>query len=183
MTRVSSLIGCIHDPTPILDRQIGDETFGDTVEKFYTVECELRKCSIPLLISEHNLDCLAKGKVRITGSLFSDYVGPPLPKSYIYVNNIEPVSPDTDLTNEVNFSGTVTVVKNMTVDAASRDTLPIVLANTSPLNTPSILLVTLKDGNARRNKGKKPKFSLSGTGYLQKYKDVYEIHAKNIQTS
>lgn len=183
MTRVSTLIGFIKNPEPVFDRTIGDETFGDQLEKFYTVECELRKSSIPLLISEHNLDCLVKGKVSITGSLFSDYVDIPLPKSYIYVNKIEPVSPDTDLTNEVNFSGTVTVVRDMTVDSVSRDTLPIVVANTSPLNTPSILLVTLKDGNARRNKGKKPKFNISGTGYLLKYKDVYEIHAKNIVVS
>lgn len=181
MSRVSELVGVIRDPTPKLNRIVGDESSGQPLEKFYTVDIILRDCTIPLVISEYSLGDVCVGTVRVTCSLFSDFQQNQLPMFYLYCNRIEPVEPDTPMTNVVNFSGTVTKVKPLTVDAAGRDVLPMILSDTSPMQSDSVLYLNLKNQMARVNQNRKPRFKVQGCGFIKPYKDIYEIHVQEIE--
>lgn len=175
------LIGEIVDPTPTVDRKCGDASLGEVEETFYAVEVHLRSCTIPVLISEYNLDQVIKGKVKITGSLFSDYVSNQIPRFYIYVNKLEPADPDVELTNEVSYMGTVTKIKPITTDAFGRDVLFMYVSTVSPLNTESVLFLVLKNQLARVNKDRTPHFKVRGTGYIKPFRDVYEIIATRFE--
>ena len=170
---VCEIIGEITDTTTVIDRVCGDKSLGEVEEKFYKVDVNLRQCTIPMVISEFNLDKIIKGKVKITGSLFSDCVPSQLPRFYIYANKLEPADPDVELTNEVAFTGTVTKVKPASVDAFGRDVVSMYISTVSPLNTESVLV--LKGQMARINKTKSPRFKVNGTGYVKPYRDVYEV--------
>lgn len=172
---VCEIIGEIKDTSTTIDRVCGDPSLGEVEERFYCVNVELRACTIPMVISEFNLDKIIKGKVKITGSLFSDCVPSQLPRFYIYANKLEPADPDVELTNEVAFTGTVTKVKPASVDAFGRDVVSMYLSTVSPLNTESVLFLVLKGQMARINKNLSPRFKVNGTGYIKPYRDVYEV--------
>lgn len=176
-----TIIGEIVDPTATVDRLCGDKSLGEVEEKFYTVQVNLRSCTIPMLISEFNLDKVVIGKVKITGSLFSDCIPSQLPRFYLYANKLEAAEPDVELTNEVAFTGTVTKVKEASVDAFGRDVLPMYVSTVSPLNTESVLYLALKNQLARVNKNRKPRFKVRGTGYIKPFRDVYEIHVTQLE--
>lgn len=175
------LIGEIVDPSATVDRICGDPSLGEVEEKFYTVQVKLHSCTIPMLVSEVNLDQIIKGKVKITGSLFSDYVSAQLPRFYIYANKLEAADPDVELTNEVTFMGTVTKIKPMSFDAFGRDVLFMYVSTVSPLSTESLLFLVLKNQFARINKDRKPHFKVRGTGYIKPFRDVYEIVATRFE--
>lgn len=181
MSRVCTLYGVITDPTPVLDRIVGDESLGDTPEQFYKVMCSFYRVEIPLLISEHNLSKLTAGPVKVTGALMSDYQPQTIFPFYIYTSDIEKVEPDTSVTNTVDFRGTITKIRTLRQDSAGRDVLGWTLNDQSPLETASVLFVSLKGQLARQyqNVGKYAK--VIGTGYLAHFRDVYEINVTNVQ--
>ncbi len=176
------LIGEILDPDSItVDRVCGDVDLGEVEETFYAVDCKIHSCTIKLLISEFNKDQIVKGKVKITGSLFSDYVSGQLPSFYIYANKLEAADPDADLTNEITFTGTVTKIKPITVDSYGRDVLFMYVSTVSPLKTESVLFLALKNQLARLNKDRTPHFKVRGSGYIKPFRDVYEIIATRLE--
>lgn len=175
------IIGEIVDPTLTVDRKCGDASLGEVEETFYKVDLELRGCTIPLIISEFSADEIIKGKVKITGSLFSDYVAKQIPRFYIYANKVEAAEPDVELTNEVSFMGQVTKIKELTHDSYGRDVLFMYASTVSPLNTESVLFLVLKNQLARVNKDKQPHFKVAGTGYIKPFRDVYEILVKQFE--
>lgn len=175
------LVGEIEDSTATVDRVVGDKDLGEETETFYSVKVKLKTCEIPILVSEYNLDQIIKGKVRITGSLFSDYVSNQIPRFYVYANKLEAADPDEELTNEVSYMGTVTKIKPLSHDSYGRDVLFMYVSTVSPLNSESLLFLVLKNQLARVNKDRKPHFKVRGTGYIKKYRDVYEIIATKFE--
>ena len=181
MSRVCTLYGVISDPTPVLDRSVGTEGLGDTPEKFYRVMCTFYRVEIPLLISEYNLPKLTAGPVEVTGALMSDYKPQTILPFYIYTNDIKPVEPDTCATNKVDFRGTITKIRSLRQDASGRDVHGWTLNDQSPLETASVLFVSLKGKLAREHQNIERYTKVVGSGYLAHFRDVYEINVTEVQ--
>lgn len=181
MRLTCELIGEIVDPTLTVDRKCGDASLGEVEETFYKVDLVLRGCTIPLIISEFSAEQVIKGKVKITGSLFSDYVAKQIPRFYIYANKVEAAEPDAELTNEISFMCRVTKIKELTSDSYGRDVLFMYASTCSPLNTESVLFLVLKNQMARVNKNRQPNFNITGTGFIKPFRDVYEILVKQFE--
>ena len=168
MSKQSTLIGTVVDGTPKLNRTVHNE-------RFYSIEVEILGATIPVLISEYILKEQYSETVQIKGCLMSDYKKGVLPKFYIYANDITNVDADTPLTNEVQFSGKVTKNKGFTTNTRCRSILPLTLSDRSPIGGISVLYVCIRDKAARELKDRDIGYTIQGTGYLKKYRDVYEI--------
>lgn len=173
MSKTSTLIGSVMDGTPILDRNINGENF-------YKILVEFRNAKIPVLMSEYTkTQSVYSGKVKITGSLISDVVKGQLPVYYIYANEIEEADQDEDITNEINFVCHISKSNGFKQDTRGRDILPLVGDNNSPLNTTSVYFICLRDADARKLKNKPVGYTIEGVGYLNSYRDVFEIYVKS----
>ena len=175
MGKVSELIGVVVDGTPTPNREIDGE-------KFNTIKVSFRDTVIPVLCSEHvNTTVFDKGtKVKVVGCLMSDIEDNQLPVFNFYANSIELTDMDAESTNLINFSCTVTKVREFKTNSRCVDILPLVASDGSPLHTTSVLYLCAHSSVARKLKDKKKGYTISGTGYLKAFRDIYEILIVNV---
>lgn len=176
MGKVSTLIGSV---------VTGETEFNRTInnEDFYTVLVNFRGTKIDVLYSKYTYPGVftKDTKIKVVGSFmsinkrndFSDY--------YIYAHSITEVDFDEDTTNLINFSCTITKVKNMTVGARCNDTLPLIGKDKSPLNSVSVIYLCVRDADARRLQSKPPGYVIQGKGYIKKYRSIHEILVTEIE--
>lgn len=175
MGKVSELIGTVVDGKLTPNREIDGE-------KFYTIKVAFRETEILVLFSEYvNTQEFPKDtKVKVVGCLMSDIEEGKLPVYYFYANSIEAVDMDTETTNLINFSCTVTKVKEFKTNSRCVDILPLVASDGSPLNTTSVLYLCARSSVARKLKDKPKGYTISGTGYLKPFRDIYEIYIVDV---
>lgn len=176
MSNVSTLIGNVLKGVPELNRTIDGE-------KFYTIVVEFKSVVIPVLISEYICaDRVFEDKISVTGCLMSDvYKKGKLPQFYFYANSIEAADMDAEVNNLINFSVTVTKVREFKHNDQCKDILPLVGAAGSPLSTTSVLYLCTINALARKLKDVPKGYALKGTGYLKQFRDVYEIYVQNAE--
>lgn len=175
MGKVSELIGKVVDGRLKPNREINGE-------KFYTIEMSFRGTVIPVLFSQYvNSEVFENDvKFKVTGCLMSDIAENKLPVFYFYANSFEPVEMDAETTNVINFSCTITKVRDFKTNGRCVDILPLVASDGSPLNTTSVFYLCARSGDARKLKDKEKGYTINGTGYLKAYRDVYEVYILNI---
>lgn len=175
MSKVSELIGSVVDGTLVPNRIIDNE-------QFYTIQVSFRDTVIPVLFSQfvNEESFTPDTKLKVTGCVMSDIAGGQLPVFYFYANAIEVVELDSEETNLVNFSCTVTKVREMKSNTRCVDILPLVAADGSPLSTTSILYLCARNGIARKLKTKEKGYTITGSGYLKQFRDIYEIYVTNV---
>lgn len=173
--KVSVLIGSVVEGTPKLNRTIKGE-------RFYTVKVSFNSTVIPVLYSQYvnDKEFEKDTKLKVTGCLMSDIADGKLPVFYIYANSIEVESIDCEECNLLNFSCTVTKVRDFKTNNNCTDILPLVASDGSPLCTTSILYLCAKHSTARKLRNKKKGYTISGNGYLKQYRDIYEIYIKDV---
>ena len=176
MGKVSELIGTVVDGKLKENRKISGE-------RFYTMDVSFRDTQIPVLFSEYvNIREFENDtKVKVIGCLMSDIHDGELPVFYIYANSIEQVDIDTDTTNKINFSCTVTKVREFKTNGRCVDILPLVAADGSPLSTTSIIYLCARGAAARKLKDKEKGYTITGTGYLKPFRDIYEVYINSIE--
>ena len=176
MGKVSELIGKVVDGQRQLNRTIADE-------KFYTILVDFRGTVIRVLFSEYvsTKDYENDSKIKVTGCLMSDIADHKIPVFYIYGNTIESVDIDTETTNEISFSCTVTKVKEFKSNGRCVDILPLVVADGSPLSTTSVLYLCARSKVARKLKDKEKGYTITGVGYLKTFRDIYEIYINHVE--
>lgn len=176
MGRVSELIGEVVDGTLVENRKIDGETF-------YTIQVSFRGTVIPVLFSSFINDTVypVDTKLKISGCIMSDIKEDTLPVFYFYANSIEVVDIDEESTNIINFTCTVTKVREFKTNGRCIDILPLVGADGSPLNSTSVLYLCARAQVARKLKDKPKGYTLTGTGYLKAYKDIYEIYIVDVE--
>lgn len=177
MGKVCELVGVVIDGNPKENRFINGE-------RFMTISVSFRNTIIPVLFSEYNnVEHYEEGvKLRVTGCVMSDKNNGTLPVFYFYANKIELADYDEESTNEVNFSCTVTKVKEFTTNTRCIDILPLVASDSSPLKTTSILNLCARNADARKLKDKPKGYTITGKGYLTPYRDIYEIYITEIES-
>ena len=168
MSKISKLIGTVVDGKPKFDHEADGE-------KFYTISVQFRDALINVMFSEYLLESQFKDKVCVTGYLASIPSKGERPNFYYYGNKIESVDIDTPETNELNFTYRVTKVSEFKVNRRSVDILPLVASDYTPLHTTSVLYLCARGKVARKLKGRKAGYYISGTGYLKQFRDIYEI--------
>ena len=175
MSKVSELIGEVVDGKLKENRTIDGE-------KFYTIRVSFRGTEIPVLFSKYvnQTEYPENTKLKIIGCLMSDVANGSLPVFYFYANNITVVDMDTESTNLVNFTCTVTKVRYFKANDSCVDILPLVGSYTSPLNRVSVLYLCARGGMARKLKNKPKGYVISGTGYLKAFRDVHEVNIVSI---
>lgn len=180
MGKVSTLIGEVIDGSPKFNRQVKDE-------KFFTIEVNFNGTQIPVIYSEYSVEHEFdnNSKVRVTGSLMSDKskTKSKLPVFYFFANSIESVDIDEDTTNLINFSCKVTKVREKQVNTRGVDLLPLVASDGSPLDTTSILYLCARGRDARKLKDSLKDSTITGTGYLKQFRDVYEIYIMSVEVA
>lgn len=175
MGKVSTLIGNVLDGVPKFNRSIDGE-------KFYTIDVEFKEVRIKVLMSEYvSAGRTFEDKISVTGCLMSDVHKGKLPVFYFYANAIESVDLDTELTNTINFTVTITKVREFKQNDRSKDILPLVGSNGSPLCATSVFYLCTINSLARRLKDVPKDYVLSGTGYLKAFRDVYEIYVQDAE--
>ena len=175
MGKVSELVGIVTDGKLTPNREIDGE-------KFNTIKVSFRETEILVLFSEHvnSQEFPKDAKVKVIGCLMSDIAEGKLPVFYIYANSIELVDIDTETTNLVNFSCTVTKVREFKTNSRCVDILPLVASDGSPLHTTSVLYLCAKASIARKLKDKPKGYTISGTGYLKAFRDIYEVYIVDV---
>lgn len=175
MGKVSELVGKIVDGELKLNRNINGE-------KFYTILASFHDTVIPVLFSSYvnSVQFDTDSKIKVSGCLMSDIARDKLPVFYLYANSIEQVDIDTETTNQINFSCTVTKVREFKTNSRCVDILPLVAADGSPLNTTSVLYLCAKNSIARKLKDKEKGYTITGTGYLKAFRDIYEIYINSV---
>ena len=175
MSIVSTLIGEVVNGKPVWNRNISGEDFC-------TIEVSFRDTVIPVLFSSlvYDKDWDTSSKVSVTGCLISDIRDGKLPVFYFLANSIKSVDMDLETTNEINFSCTVTKVRELKMDSRCTDILPLVASDWTPLDTTSILYLTVRAATARKLKDKKKGYKITGKGYLKEFRDIYEISVNTV---
>jgi len=175
MGKVSVLIGTVVDGKLKSNRTIDGE-------KFFTIDMNFRGTIIPVLFSEYvnNEEFEEDTKLQVTGCLMSDIAENQLPVFYFYANSFEKVDIDAETTNVINFSCTVTKVREFKTNGRCVDLLPLVTSDGSPLNTTSVFYLCAKGSLARKLKDKAKGYTITGTGYLKAYRDVYEVYIMTV---
>jgi hypothetical protein len=170
MGKQSELIGEVIDGKLKHNRTIGDEEFD-------TILVSFKGTQIPVLFSHfvNSTDFENGSKLKITGCLISDIAEGKLPVFYFYANSIELADLDAETTNEINFSCTVTKVREFQSNSRCIDILPLVAADGSPLNTTSVLYLCARMQAARKLRNKEKGYTIVGRGYLKQFRDIYEI--------
>lgn len=176
MSNVSTLVGNVLNGKPEFNREIDGE-------KFYTIDVEFKSVTIKVLISEYI--CAGRvfeDKISVTGCLMSDvYRKGKLPVFYFYANKIVAADMDAEVNNLVNFSVTVTKVRDFNHNEQCKDILPLVGSAGSPLSTTSVLYLCTINSLARKLKDIPKGYTLTGTGYLKKFRDIYEIYVQDAE--
>lgn len=175
MGKVSTLIGEVVDGKLKKNREVDGE-------EFYTIQVSFRGTEIPVLFSKfvNDTEYPENTKLAVTGCIMSDISGGKLPKFYFYANKMEVVDIDEETTNIINFTCTVTKVREFKTNSRCVDILPLVGSDGSPLSSTSILYLCLRSSIARKLKDKPKGYTLTGTGYLKPYKDIYEIYVATV---
>lgn len=175
MSRICDLVGVVVDGTLVEDRVVNGEVF-------YTIKVEFVDVEIPLLFSAYNNTTVFENgtKIRVKGCFLSDVKEQQLPKSYIYATSIEIEDIDAEPSKEINFSCTVTKVKDGKVDHRCNEVITLVASDMSPLDTITILSLSVRGAYARRLKGRKKGYAIKGCGNLKKYRDIHQIDVTEI---
>ena len=175
MSKHSELIGSVVDGSLVPNRVIDGE-------QFYTILVSFKDTQIPVLFSEFvNTTVYEKDtKLRVSGCIMSDIGEGKLPVFYFYANSIEVESLDSEECNIVNFSCQVTKVRPMQHNARCIDILPLVASDGSPLRTTSILYLCARTGLARKLKNKEKGYTITGSGYIKQFRDIYEIYITKV---
>lgn len=178
MGKVCELIGSVVDGELRVDRMIEDEVF-------YTVTMRFKDTVVPVLFSSYinSENLVTDTKYAVKGCIMSDIEQGNLPVFYFYVNSMKVVDMDSETTNIVSFSCTVTKVKEFDTNSRGIDILPLVGSDASPLSSTSILYLCARKSLARKLKDKPKGYTITGRGYLKQYRDVYEIYIMDIENS
>lgn len=176
MGKVSELIGEVVDGKLTLNRTIDGEDF-------YTISVSFRGTVIPVLFSQYVNDKVfeAGTKLKVVGCLMSDISEGKLPVFYFYANSFEVLDLDAETTNVINFSCVVTKVREFKTNSRCVDILPLVTSDGSPLNTTSVFYLCARGSVARKLKDKEKGYTVTGTGYIKSYRDVYEIYIMDLE--
>lgn len=175
MGKVSELIGEVVDGKLKENRKIDGETF-------YTIQVSFRDTVIPVLFSSYvnDTEYPKNTKLKVIGCLMSDIKPGNLPVFYFYANTITPAEIDEETTNIVHFSCVVTKVRDFKTNNRCVDILPLVGSDGSPLNSTSIFYLCTRSAIARKLKDKPKGYTISGSGYLKQFRDIYEINVISV---
>ena len=171
MSNISKLVGVVVDGIPTYDRTVRGE-------KFNRITVDFNGITIPVLFSEYVVtETELIGKIVVTGCLASDVKRGTIPKFYFYANTIESAEDDAEPCSSVNFELKVTKIKGFQQNKQSRDILPLVCSTGNPISGTSVIYLCLMDGAARKFKDNEVGYTITGTGDLHAFRDIYEVYA------
>lgn len=171
MSNISKLVGVVVDGIPTYDRTVHDE-------KFNRITVDFNGVTIPVLFSEYVVaDTELIGKVVVTGCLASDVKRGTIPKFYVYASSIESADDDAEPCSTVNFELKVTKSKGLQQNKQSREILPLVCSTGNPISGTSVIYLCLMNKAARMFKDTEVGYTITGTGNLHAFRDIYEVYS------